>query len=346
VVVDVFLALIAKERHNLPGATGWPTTLSGVHHARLSVHMRAVAYDRYGPPEILRIEEVARPAPRGGDELLVRVRAATVNRLDCHTREANRSNGLAISGVSRVVSGLRVPRQPILGTEFAGEVEAAGPAVTRFGAGDRVFGNTGLRFGCHAEFTCVPQAARVAPMPAGAGFAEAAAATDGALNASWCLRLAGPLRGRRVLVYGASGAIGTAAVHFGAQVTAVCGPAGVAVVQAIGADRVIDYTKEDFSADRGQDLCVFDPVGKESFVHCREVIESGGTYLATDGFQNLPLGLWTARFGDRKVMFKLPPRYTQKDVVLIRELMEAGSCRPLIDRVYPIEDVVEASPLR
>ena len=308
--------------------------------------MKAVVYDRYGPPEVLRIEEVARPVPRD-DEVVVRVRAATVNRFDCHTREANRSNGLVISGVSRLVSGIRRPRQPILGTEFAGEVAAVGPAVTRFGAGDRVFGNTGLRFGCHAEFTCVPEAALVAPVPEGVGFAEAAAATDGALNALWCLRLAGPVQGRRVLVYGASGAIGTAAVqvakHFGAQVTAVCGPAGVAVVQAIGADRVIDYTKEDFTADRRRYFSVFDAVGRQSFARCRDVIEPGGTYLATDGFRNLLLGLWTARFGDRKVRFKLPPRYTQQDVVLIKELMEAGRYRPVLDRVYPIEDVVEAA---
>ena len=128
--------------------------------------MKAVVYDRYGPPGVLRIEEVQRPAPRD-DELLVRVRACTVNRLDCHTREANRSNGPLISGVSRVVSGIRRPRQPILGTEFAGEVAVAGPAVTRFGVSDRVFGNTGLRFGCHAEFTSVSETAQVAPMPAG-----------------------------------------------------------------------------------------------------------------------------------------------------------------------------------
>jgi NADPH:quinone reductase-like Zn-dependent oxidoreductase len=308
--------------------------------------MKAVVYDRYGPPGVLRIEEVERPVPRDG-ELVVRVRASTVNRLDCHTREANRSNGLLISGVSRVVSGIRRPRQRILGTEFAGEVAAAGPAVTRIAVGSRVFGNTGLRFGCHAEFTCLPETARVAPMPDGMGFEEAAAATDGALNALWCLRLAGPLKGRRVLVYGASGAIGTAAVqvakHFGAQVTAVCSPKGAAVVQAIGADRVIDYTKEDFTADRERYFCVFDAVGKQSFAHCRDVIEPGGTYLATDGFRNLLLGLWTSRFGDRKVMFKLPPRYTQQDVVLIKELMEAGSYRPVIDKVYPLEDVAEAA---
>jgi NADPH:quinone reductase-like Zn-dependent oxidoreductase len=308
--------------------------------------MKAVVYDRYGPPGVLRIEEVEQPAPRD-DEILVRVRATTVNRLDCHTREANRSNGLVISGVSRLVSGIRRPRQPILGTEFAGEVAAAGSAVTRFGPGDRVFGNTGLRFGCHAEFTCVPQTARVAPMPAGMGFEAAAAATDGALNALWCLRLAGPLKGRQVLVYGASGAIGTAAVqvakHFGAEVTAVCGPKGVEVVTALGADRVIDYTQEDFASARERYFSVFDAVGKQSFARCRDVIEPGGTYLATDGFRNLLLGLWTARFGDRKVMFKLPPRYTQQDVVLIKELMAAGSYRPVIDRVYPIEDVAEAA---
>jgi NADPH:quinone reductase-like Zn-dependent oxidoreductase len=308
--------------------------------------MKAVVYDRYGPPEVLRIEEVARPAPRD-DEVVVQVRAATVNRFDCHTREANRSNGLVISGVSRLVSGIRRPRQPILGTEFAGEVAAAGPAVTRFGAGDRVFGNTGLRFRCHAEFTCIRETALVAAVPAGMGFAEAAAATDGALNALWCLRLAGPLSGRRVLVYGASGAIGTAAVqvakHFGADVTAVCGPRGVEAVQALGADRVIDYTKEDFTSDREGYFSVFDAVGKQSFAHCRGVIEPGGTYLATDGLRNLLLGPWTSRFGDRQVRFKLPPRYTQQDVVLIKELMEAGRYRPVIDRVYPLEDVVEAA---
>ena len=189
--------------------------------------MKAVVYDRYGPPGVLRVDEVERPVPRD-DELLVRVLATTVNRLDCHTREANRSNGVVISGVSRLVSGIAGPRRRILGSEFAGEIAAAGPAVTKFGAGDRVFGNTGLRFGSHAEFTCVPETARVARMPSGMGFEETAAATDGALNALWCLRLAGPIKGRRVLVYGESCAIGTAAVQmakiFGAVVTAVCGP--------------------------------------------------------------------------------------------------------------------------
>ncbi len=307
--------------------------------------MKAVVYDRYGPPDVLRIEEVQRPTPRD-DELLVRVRCTTVNRLDCHTREANRSNGLVISGISRLVSGIGHPRQRILGSEFAGEVVAAGAATGRFAIGNRVFGNTGLRFGSHAEFACVSETALIAPIPEGMAFQEAAAATDGALNALWCLRLAGPLKGRRILVYGASGAIGTAAVQvarfFGAEVTAVCGPKGAEVVKAIGADRVIDYTNEDFTSARERYFSVFDAVGKESFAHCRDLIEPGGTYLATDGFRNLLLNFWTSRFGDRKVVFKLPPRYTQQDVVLIKDMMGAGSYRPVIDRVYPIEEVVEA----
>ena len=181
-------------------------------------------------------------------------------------------------------------------------------------------------------------------MPEGMGFAEAAAATDGALNALWCLRLAGPLPGRRVLADGASG---TAAVQvakfFGAEVTAVCGAPGVAVVTSLGADRVLDYTKEDFTGDRQRYFPVFDAVGKQSFAHCRGLLESGGTYLATDGLRNLLLGLWTARFGDRKVMFKLPPRHTQQDVALIKELMEAGRSRPVSDRVYPLEEVADAA---
>jgi NADPH:quinone reductase-like Zn-dependent oxidoreductase len=291
------------------------------------------------------VEEVQRPTPRD-DEFLVRVRAATVNRLDCHTREANRRNGLVISRVSRLVSGIGRPRRRILGSEFAGEGAAAGPAVTRFGAGDRVFGNTGLAFGSHAEFTCVPQTARVARMPAGIGFEEAAAATDGALNALWCLRLAGPLSGRRVLVYGASGAIGTAAVQvakaFGAVVTAVCGPNGMAVVKAIGADRVIDYTKEDFTSDHERYFSVFHAVGKESFAHCRGLIQPGPIWpLTASGICCWAFG--PPASGTRKSCSSCRLAYTQKDVVLIKELMEAGSYRPVIDRVYPIEDVVEAA---
>src|ERR1700716_1059708 len=186
--------------------------------------MKAVVYDTYGPPDVLRLEEVERPVPKD-DEVLIKVHATTVNRLDCHTREANRRSGLAISLVSRLVSGFGRPRQPILGSELAGVVEEVGPAVTEFAVGDHVFGNTGLRFGAYAEFIAVKQSARIAQMPAGMSFEEAAPASDGALNALTCLKQADLREGRRILIYGASGAIGTAGVQlarsFGAGVIAV-----------------------------------------------------------------------------------------------------------------------------
>jgi len=308
--------------------------------------VRAVVYDRYGPPEVLRLAEVEKPVPRD-DELLVRIHASTVNRVDCHTREANRSNGLAVSVLSRMVSGLRRPRRPILGTELAGEVEAVGPAVTEFKAGDRVFANTGLRFGCHAEFTCVRESSRVGQMPAGAGFEEAAPLTDGAFNALFCLRQADVREGRRVLVYGASGAIGTAGVqiarYFGADVTAVCSTKNLDLVKSLGADHVIDYTREDFTKNGETYDVIFDAVGKHSFKLSKDSLNPGGYYLATDGFRNLPLALWTARFGDKKVKFTLPPRYPRQDVVLLKELVEAGQYRAVIDRSYPLEEVVDAA---
>ena len=212
--------------------------------------MRAVVYDRYGPPDVLRLEEVVRPAPKDG-EVLVKIHATTVNRFDCATREANRRSGLAISFISRLVSGLRRPRQRVLGTEFAGEVEAVGAGVIEFAVGDHVFGTSGLRFGAHAEFIALPISGRIAHMPAGMSFAEAAPVCDGALNALTCLKQADLKKGRTILIYGASGAIGTAGVqlakYLGADVTAVCNTKNLELVRSLGADRVMDYTREDFT---------------------------------------------------------------------------------------------------
>src|SRR5499427_9765483 len=174
--------------------------------------MRAVVYDRYGPPDVLRLEDVERPVPKE-DEVLIRIHATTVTRADCATREANRRSGVLVTVISRLVSGIRRPRQRILGTELAGEVEAVGAAVTEFAVGDHVFGSSGFRFGAHAEFICMRESARIAHKPIGMSFEEAAAVCDGGLNALWCLRLAALQRGRRVLIYGASGAIGTAGVQ-------------------------------------------------------------------------------------------------------------------------------------
>jgi len=308
--------------------------------------MKAVVYDKYGPPEVLRIEEVAQPVPNE-DEVLVKVHATTVNRSDVHTREANRGSGLAISLLSRLVSGVRRPRRRILGSEYAGEVEAVGAAVKEFAVGDHVFGNSGLRFGAHAEFMCVRESARISRLPAGMTFEEAAPITDGALNALMCLKLADLRKGRRILVYGASGAIGTAGVqlarHFGADVTAVCSTKNVELVRSLGADSVIDYTREDFTKNGQTYDIIFDAVGKVSFRHCLDSLEPGGLYLPTDGFENLFLALWTPRFRGKKVVFQIPPRQPKQDVQFLKGLIEAGEYRPVIDRRYRLEDVIEAT---
>lgn len=308
--------------------------------------MKAIVYDRYGPPDVLRLEEVERPVPRE-DEVLIRIHASTVNRLDCATREANRRSGRAISLVSRLVSGLRGPRQPILGTELAGEIEAIGAAVTKFAVGDQVFGNAGLRFGAHADYTCMPESAVIAHKPAAMSYEEAAAVSDGALNALWCLRGADLKDGQTVLVHGASGAIGTAAVqlakNFGAEVTAVCGTRNLELAESLGADGLIDYTKEDFTRNGRTYDVIFDAVGKQTFSRCRASLARGGRYLATDGFQNLIFAMWTSRFGDTKAVFRLPPRYTQQDMLLIKQLIDDGKYRAVIDRTYPMEQVIEAA---
>jgi NADPH:quinone reductase-like Zn-dependent oxidoreductase len=308
--------------------------------------MKAVVYDRYGPPDVLRLEEVEPPVPEE-DEVLVRVHATTVTRSDCATREANRRSGLLISVVSRLISGLRRPRQRILGTEVAGEVAAVGTGVSEFAVGDHVFGTSGFRFGAHAEFICMRESARIAHKPADMTFAEAAAICDGGLNALWCLRLAALKERQRILVYGASGAIGTAAVqlarYFGADVTAVCSTKHLELTRSLGADRVVDYTREDFTKNGQTYDVIFDAVGKNSFVRCRGSLDRGGSYLATDGLRNLVLALWTSRVGDKKVLFSIPPRYTKQDVLFLKELIEAGKYRAVVDRSYPLAEVIDAT---
>jgi NADPH:quinone reductase-like Zn-dependent oxidoreductase len=308
--------------------------------------MRAVVYDKYGPPEVLRVEEVESPVPKH-DEVLVKVRATTVNRADVHTREANRSNGPAATVLSRLVSGLRRPRQRILGREFAGEVEAVGAAVSEFAVGDRVFGLSGLTFGAHAEFICIRERARIAHMPAGMSFEEAAPICDGALNALMCLKQADLRTGRSILIYGASGAIGTAGVqlarYFGADVTAVCSTKNLELVRSLGADRVIDYTRADFTRNGQTYHVIFDAVGKLSFGQCRRSLEPGGIYLPTDGFANFFLALMPSRKSAKRVVFQIPPRQPKQDVLFLKELVEAGKYRPVIDRRYPLEEVIEAT---
>ncbi len=234
---------------------------------------------------MLRLTEVERPAPKE-DEILVKIHATAVTRADVETRAANRRSGPLVSALSRLVSGVRRPRQPILGSEFAGEVEAVGAAVNEFAVGDQVFGSTGFRFGAYAEYICVRQSSRVAHMAKGMSFEEGAAICDGGLNALWCLRQADIQKGQRYLIYGASGAIGTAAVqlakHFGTDVTAVCSTKNLDLMGSLGADRAIDYTKEDFTRNGERYDVILDAVGKHSFKRCKESLKAGGKYLATD----------------------------------------------------------------
>jgi NADPH:quinone reductase-like Zn-dependent oxidoreductase len=301
--------------------------------------MRAVVYDRYGPPDVLRLEEVERPVPKD-DEVLVKIHATTVNRSDCGWRKAT-------PFFARFFTGLRRPKRKILGMELAGEVEAVGAAVTEFEVGDHVFGVKGS--GAHAEFVCMRGSAALAHKPSGMTFEEAAAVCDGASIALACLRRADLRKGRSILIYGASGSIGTAAVqlakYFDADVTAVCNTKNVELVASLGADQVIDYTQEDFTKNGETYDVVFDAVGKHSFRRCRRSLKPGGIYIETDlGFLwHVPiLALLTRRIGNKRVTLPVP-RYTKEDVLFLKELIEAGKYRAVIDRHYPLEDVVEAT---
>jgi NADPH:quinone reductase-like Zn-dependent oxidoreductase len=303
--------------------------------------MRAVVHTEYGPPEVLRLAEVARPVPKD-DEVLVRVRATTVNRTDTGFRQGK-------PWFVRFFSGLRRPKNPILGSEFAGEVEAIGGAVTAFTVGDQVFGVNADRFGAHAEYVCVAETGPIAPRPAGMSDEEAAAVCDGAILALSGLRRADLEPGWRIEVYGASGSIGTAAVQLGkalgVHVTAVCNAANVDIVRSLGADEVIDYAEVDFTTTGSTYDFVFDAVGKHSFGRCRRALTRRGIFIGTDLgplSQNPLLALVGPLSPGRKVRFPIP-HYEKDDVLYLKDLIEAGTYRAVIDRTYPLEQVVEAT---
>jgi NADPH:quinone reductase-like Zn-dependent oxidoreductase len=303
--------------------------------------MKAVVYDRYGPPDVLRIQDVPEPIP-ARDEVLVRIRATGVTRSDAHLRAGE-------PFVSRFASGLRRPKRPILGHELAGEVESVGADVTEFAVGDRIFGALpylALATGAHAEYMCVPERFPITHMPAGMSFEQAGGVGDGALLTLNSLGPAEPLEGKHILVYGASGSIGTAGVqlakHFGAHVTAVCNTPNVELVRSLGADAMIDYLQQDFTKSGETYDVIFDAVGKQSFRRCKRSLKPGGIYLPTDGLWNIALWLLHKRVGDKKVIFELPPRMRKEDMVLLKGLIEAGEYRPVIDRAYPLDDAVEA----
>jgi NADPH:quinone reductase-like Zn-dependent oxidoreductase len=302
--------------------------------------MKAMVSARYGSPDIVQLREVPKPTP-GDDEVLVKIHATTVNRTDCGFL---RGKPLFV----RFVSGLSRPRRTILGNEFAGEIEAVGKDVRSFANGDRVFGYSGVRFGGHAEYMTMSEQGMMTIIPANMTYEEAAPITEGGHYALNDIRKADVRSGQRVLINGATGGIGSAAVqivkYYGAEVTAVCGTKYVELVKSLGADEVIDYTKEDFTKSGGEYDFVFDAVGKSSFGACKKLLKPGGIYCSTElGFlyQNLSLPTWTSMFGGKKVIFPIP-KEKKEDAVLFKELIEAGKFRPVVDRRYPLERIVEA----
>lgn len=304
--------------------------------------MKAAVCRRYGSPDAVTVEEV--PTPRPGDgEILVRVRAATVGVVD----------GLARSGspfYARAQFGPLRPRFPVLGSDFAGVVEAAGPAVTRFGAGDSVFGTVAPRFGAHAEYVCLPSSGAVAPMPAGVSFAEAAALAD-ATALCFLRDKAGVRAGQTILINGASGAVGAAAVqlarHFGASVTGVCSGPHTGLVRKLGAEAVIDYTRTDFTQAGRQYDVIFDVAGKSSFLRCRGVLRPGGVYLTTAPSPAIMVQMpWTARFGRTRAVVAFTglrdSASKRKDLLVLRDLVEKSELSAVIGARFPLERIAEA----
>lgn len=285
--------------------------------------MKAAIYTRYGPPEVLQLAEVPKPAPND-HEILVKVRATTATRGDSRMRSFTVPRGQWL--FARLYLGITEPRRRILGMELAGDVEAIGKAVTRFKPGDQVFGSTfAANFGGYAEFKCLPQDRVITLKPASLTYEEAAALPGGGMTALRTLRHGKVQKGQQVLIYGASGAVGTYAVqlarHFGAEVTGVCSMQNLELIRSLGATNVIDYTQEDF-AQRGElyDVVV-DAVGVLPPEQARRALKSSGTYVN---------------------VHTVPGKESLDDLALLKDLAEAGSVKPVIDRCYPLEQIVEA----
>ena len=303
--------------------------------------MKAAVHTRYGPPDVVRSVEVDLPTVRDHD-VLVKVHATTVNRTDCGFRSGK-------PFIVRFFSGLLKPRKSILGCEFAGVVEAVGSGVTSFAVGENVFGFSEWRFGAHAEYLTMPEDGSIATMPANVTFEVAAASTEGSHYALSMISNARIESGQEVLVNGATGAIGSAAVQLlkrlDVVVTAVCASEHVELVTGLGADRVIDYTSEDFTKDTQMYDVVLDAVGKSSYGRCKRLLKPRGIYLSSDlGFlaQNPILGLVTRVSRGTKVLFPIPPKYDQARVRGFKAMIEAGEFTPVIDRGYPLDQIVEA----
>jgi NADPH:quinone reductase-like Zn-dependent oxidoreductase len=305
--------------------------------------MKAVVCERYGPPEVLQFSEVRTPVP-ANDEVLIRIHAATVTSGDWRVRSLNVPTGFRL--ISRLALGINGPRQPILGTELAGEIESVGKDVTRFKVGDEVFAFGGVGMGCHAEYRCMKENGLIAQKPPALSFQEAAALTFGGTTALSFFRRGKLQRGEKVLINGASGGVGTAAVqlarHFGAEVTGVCSTANVELVASLGADHVIDYTREDF-AQRGETYdVIMDTAGTAPFARSKGSLKENGRLLQVLGGLTEMLRVpWVSLTGSRRIIAG-PASERAEDVLLLGGLAESGEFRAVIDRSYAFDDIVEA----
>jgi NADPH:quinone reductase-like Zn-dependent oxidoreductase len=299
--------------------------------------MKAIVYTKFGPPEVLHLQEVEKPTPKA-NEVLIKIVATTVVKEDPDMRASPGFNGFL------------KPRNPILGQELAGVIEAVGNSVTRFRPGDQVFGID--NFGAYAEYKCMPEDGALAIKPVHTSYADAASIPNGALTALPFLRDKGHIRpGQSVLIYGASGSVGAAAVQlancFGAEVTGVCSTTNLEWVKSLGADQVIDYTQEDFTENGKTYDIIFDAVGKISFLRCKGSLADRGVFLTTGIMPgNLLQVLWTSVFGGKKAKFAAtglrPASEKAKDLVFLAGLIEAGKLIAVIDRRYPLEQIVDA----
>lgn len=302
--------------------------------------MKAAIYSEYGPPEVVTIEEIEKPTPKD-HEILVKVYASTVNQTDCGFRSANYF-------VVRLFSGLFKPKNKTLGCEFAGVVEEIGAKVTSFQPGDRVFGFNDASFGGHAEYMTIAEKKGVTTLPDKFTFEEGAPLTEGAHYALNVIKAADVRIGQQVMVYGSTGAIGSAALqilkHFGATVTAVCNTKNVNLMEELGANEIIDYQKTDFRQTNDQYDFILDAVGKTSFRECKPLLNKKGIYISTElgkNAANIFLSLLTPFFGGKRVKFPIP-KMNKEIVEYLKKLAVKGKFTPIIDRTYPLEEIVDA----
>ncbi len=302
--------------------------------------MRAIVYKKYGTPEVAKLMEVPKPIPKD-NEVLIKVYASTVNRTDSGFRSAEYF-------ISRFWSGLLRPKHQILGCEFAGVIEEIGKSVKEFKNGDKVFGYNDKSFGGHGEYLTIVETNAITTIPKGISFNKAAALTEGAHYALVNIRAAKIEHGQNVLVYGATGAIGSAAVqllkHFGAIVTAVCNTKNVELVKSLGADTVIDYQTQDFTKTENKFQFIFDAVGKNSFRQCKPLLTEKGIYVSTElgkNGENIYYALTTPFLGGKKLLFPIPS-ISKKDVIFLKELVQKAEYNPVIDRQYNLDQIVEA----